>query len=386
MKKIYLDNSATTKPDKEVLKEMIPYFEKYYGNSSSIHSFGVDAYNGIENSRNKVAKILNANSDEIIFTSGGTESDNLALKGIAYKFMDKKKTVGNHIITTSIEHPAVIQTCEYLKQIGFNIKYLNVDNYGLIDLEDLRKSISENTFLISIMFANNEIGTIEPIREIGKIAKKNNVIFHTDAVQAVCKTKIDINKMNIDMLSLSSHKIYGPKGVGALYIKKGIQITPIIHGGGHENNIRSGTLNTPGIVGFGKACELGYNRMNKDIPYMRKLRDLLIENILKINNTSLNGHPNKRLVNNANFHFNNIEGESLLMMLDNKGIATSTGSACSSNKNYSSHVLNEIGLNPIQAQSSLRISISKYNTEEEILYASKTIEKIVNKLRKISPI
>jgi len=236
------------------------------------------------------------------------------------------------------------------------------------------------------MFANNEIGTIQPIREIGKIAKKNNVLFHTDAVQAVCKTKIDINKMNIDMLSLSSHKIYGPKGVGALYIKKGVQLTPIIHGGGHENNIRSGTLNTPGIVGFGKACELGNNRMNKDIPYMRKLRDLLIENILNINNTSLNGHPNKRLVNNANFHFNNIEGESLLMMLDNKGIATSTGSACSSNKNYSSYVLNEIGLNPIQAQSSLRLSISRYNTEEEILYVSRVIEKIVNKLRKISPI
>jgi cysteine desulfurase len=386
MKEIYLDNSATTKPDKEVLKEMIPYFEKYYGNSSSIHSFGVNAYNAIESSRNKIAKILNANSDEIIFTSGGTESDNLALKGISYKFIDKKNTDGNHIITTCIEHPAIIQTCEYLKQIGFNIKYLNVDKYGIIDLEDLRKSISKNTFLISVMYANNEIGTIEPIREIGNIAKKNNVIFHTDAVQAVCKTKIDINKMNIDMLSLSSHKIHGPKGVGALYIKKGIHINPIIHGGGHENNIRSGTLNTPGIVGFGKACEIGYKRMDKDIPYMRKLRDLLIENILKIKNTSLNGHPNKRLVNNTNFHFNNIEGESLLLMLDNKGIATSTGSACSSNKNYSSHVLNEIGLNPIQAQSSLRMSISRYNTEEEILYVSKEIEKIVNKLRKISPI
>jgi len=365
---------------------MLPYFRRYYGNPSSIHSYGVDASNAIDDSRMKIANILNAKQDEIIFTSGGTESDNLALKGIAYSFKDKIKTKGNHIITSSIEHPAVIETCKYLQKQGFNVKYLPVDKNGLIKIDELEKSITKNTFLISIMYANNEIGTIEPIEDIGEIAKRNDIIFHTDAVQAICKTQIDIKKLNIDLLSLSSHKIYGPKGVGALFIKNGIEITPIIHGGEHEKNIRSGTLNTPGIVGIGKACEIGNNRMKKDIPYIKKLRDLLIKNILEINNTSLNGHPTKRLANNTNFRFNNIEGESLVMMLDEKGIATSTGSACSSKNQNSSHVLREIGLKTHQSQSSLRLTLGRNNTQEEILYASELIPEIVNKLRKISPL
>ena len=386
MEKIYFDNGATTCIDNEVLEEMMPYYNKYYGNPSSLHSFGVDAANAIDISRMKIAKILNAKKDEIIFTSGGTESDNLALKGISYSFKEKINTKDNHIITSSIEHPAIIETCKYLQNQGYNVKYLPVDKYGLVKIDDLENAITKNTFLISIMYANNEIGTIEPIKDIGKIAKKYGIIFHTDAVQAVCKTPIDIKKLNIDLLSISSHKIYGPKGIGVLFVKNGIEVIPIIHGGGHEKNIRSGTLNTPGIVGIGKACELGQNRMNIDIPHIKKLRDKLINNLLKISDTYLNGHPTKRLVNNINFHVKNIDGESLLMMLDEKGIATSTGSACSSKKLYSSHVLKELGLNQNQLQSSLRLTLGRENSEEEILYASELIPKVVKKLRQISPI
>jgi cysteine desulfurase len=365
---------------------MIPYFNKYYGNPSSLHSFGVDAFNAVNESRGRIAKILNADKEEIIFTSGGTESDNLAIKGISYINKDNKKSTGNHIITSSIEHPAVIETCRYLEKEGFNIKFLPVDKYGLININELEDSITKNTFLISIMFANNEIGTIEPIKKIGAIAKKYNIYFHTDAVQALCKIPIDVNKLNIDLLSISSHKINGPKGVGALFIRKNVDIKPIIHGGGQENNFRSGTLNTPGIVGLGKACEIGNKKMKHDISYLKNLRDTLISNILNIENTFLNGHPTKRLVNNTNFYFSNIEGESLLMLLDENGISSSTGSACSSTKLYSSHVLKEIGLNHNEAQSSLRLTLGRENTEEEILKVSKIMPEIVNNLRKISPI
>lgn len=383
---IYLDNSATSSVDEEVYNEMKPYFKKYFGNPSSLHSYGVDALNAIDNSRERIAKTLNAENNEIIFTSGGTESDNLALKGISYLNKDKRKKNANNIITSSIEHPAVLETCKFLEKEGFDVKYLPVNKYGLIDINDLEKAITKKTFLISIMYANNEIGTIEPIREISKLSNTYDILFHTDAVQAIYKTNIDLKKIKIDLMSISSHKIYGPKGVGALYVRKGVNINPIIHGGGQEKNIRSGTLNTPGIVGLGKACEIGYKRMNNDNNHLKNLRDMLIKKVLKIDNSFLNGHPTKRLVNNTNFCFNNIEGESLVMMLDENGIASSTGSACSSKKSYSSYVLREIGLKENQAQSSLRLTIGRKNTSEEIKYVSNIVSDVVKNLRRISPI
>jgi len=342
MKRIYMDYSATTPVDKEVMGEMAPYFGKYFGNPSSIHSFGRDAYDAIEKSRSKIADILNADADEIIFTSGGTESDNLGIMGVAYLNKDKRKRKGNNIITSSIEHPAVLETCKYLEKQGFNIKYLPVDKYGLIRIEDLEEAISKDTFLITIMYANNEIGTIEPINEIGKIANKYDVLFHTDGVQAVCKTPIDVKKLNIDLLSISSHKIYGPKGVGALYIRKGSQL--------------------------------------------KYLRDELIKNTLKIELSYLNGHPIKRLVNNANFCFEAIEGESLNMMLDEKGIASATGSACSSKNLQASHVLTAIGLNPEKAHGSLRLTLGRENTEQDIKYIDNVLPDVVENLRKLSPL
>ena len=270
MKKIYMDYAATTPVDKGILKVMIPYFEKYYGNASSIHSYGKKAFDAVENSREQIAGLINSDSDEIIFTAGGTESDNIAIKGVAYKNKNKKDSKGYNIITSAIEHPAVLETCKHLEKQGFSVKYLPVDKYGFIDLVELDKSISKDTFLISIMYANNEIGTIEPMQDIGKIAKKHNVLLHTDAVQAVGKVPIDVNKLNIDLLSISSHKIYGPKGVGALFVRKGIKLLTIAHGGGQEKGFRSSTHNSPGIVGLGKACELGKTRLEKDVAHMKK--------------------------------------------------------------------------------------------------------------------
>ncbi len=386
MKRIYMDYSATTPVDKEVIDEMAPYFGKYFGNPSSIHSFGRDAYDAIEKSRSKIADILNADADEIIFTSGGTESDNLGIMGVAYLNKDKRKRKGNNIITSSIEHPAVLETCKYLEKQGFNIKYLPVDKYGLIRIEDLEEAISKDTFLITIMYANNEIGTIEPINEIGKIANKYDVLFHTDGVQAVCKTPIDVKKLNIDLLSISSHKIYGPKGVGALYIRKGVKIRSLTHGGGQEKGLRSSTYNTTGIVGLGKACELGKIRLKEDMSQLKYLRDELIKNTLKIELSYLNGHPIKRLVNNANFCFEAIEGESLNMMLDEKGIASATGSACSSKNLQASHVLTAIGLNPEKAHGSLRLTLGRENTERDIKYIDNVLPDVVENLRKLSPL
>ena len=387
MKRIYLDHAATTPVDREVIEAMLPYFSKYYGNASSLHSFGREAYEALEKSREQVAKILNAENKEILFTSGGTESDNLALKGVAYKNRDKINTNGPHIITSSIEHPAVLETCKYLEKEGFKIKYLSVDKYGIVDLDELSESITKDTFLISIMFANNEIGTVQPIEEIGKIAEENNVIFHTDAVQAIGKIPIDVKKLNVDLLSISSHKIYGPKGVGALFIRKSLNIKPIINGGGHERGLRSGTENIPGIVGLGKACELSRERLDRDIIYMKRLRDKLIKGVLeKIEESYLNGHPEKRLVNNAHFRFTAIEGESILMSLDEKGIAASTGSACSSKELQPSHVLLAIGLSPVEAHGSLRLTVGRENTEEEIDYVIETLPEVVSKLREISPL
>jgi cysteine desulfurase len=386
MKRIFLDHASTTKVDEEVLHAMLPYFAQYFGNPSSIHSYGREAREAIDTARTHVGEILGARDDEIIFTAGGTESDNLAIKGIAYLNKEKRTTKGPHIITSTIEHPGVLEVCRHLETQGFQVKYLPVDNQGLINLETLQASISKNTFLFSFMFANNEIGTIEPIEEIGKIAQEHEITLHTDAVQAVTKIPIDVKKQHIDMLALSSHKIYGPKGIGALYLRNGVKIQPIIHGGGHEKGMRSSTLNTPGIVGLGKACELAKKRMTTDNSRMKTLRDSLIKNVLQIEESYLNGHPEKRLVNNAHFRFTGIEGESLLLGLDEQGIATSTGSACSSQKLQASHVLLAIGLDPVQAHGSLRLSLGRENTKEEITYVSKVLPQIVERLRTMSPL
>jgi len=386
LKKVYLDYGSTTPVDKEVLEEMMPYFSKHYGNASSIHSFGRDAFDAIENAREQVASVIKSRYEEIIFTSGGTESDNLAIKGVAYKNKDKRGTKGNHIITCAIEHPGALEPCKHLEKQGFNVKYLPVDKYGLVNPDDLEEAISENTFLVTIMFANNEIGTVEPMQDLGKITKKHNILFHTDAVQAVTKEPIDVKKLNIDLLSLSSHKIYGPKGIGALYIRRGLKLEPIAHGGGHEKGLRSSTYNTPGIVGLGKACEIAQKRYEKDTSYMKFLRDLLIKNLLEIEESYLNGHPEKRLVNNAHLRFSAIEGESLNLMLDDKGIAAATGSACSSKKLQASHVLLSIGLKPEEAHGSLRLTLGKYTTKEEIEYVSEVVPGIVKNLRKMSPL
>ncbi|MEM2935016.1 MAG: cysteine desulfurase family protein, partial [Candidatus Thermoplasmatota archaeon] len=331
MRKIYLDHASTTPVDKEVIEEMLPFFNEKFGNASSLHSWGREAKKSIEEARERVAKLINAETDRIIFTGSGTESDNLAIKGIAFSHGK------GHIITSKIEHPAVLETCKYLEKKGFKVTYLPVDKYGLINIDDLKNEIRKDTILISIMHANNEIGTVEDIEEIGKIAKKNNIVFHTDAVQSVGKIEVDVKKINVDMLSLSSHKVYGPKGVGALYIGEGLKIEPILHGGGHEKGFRSSTENVAGIVGFGKACELANNRWRRDAEKMMKLRNKIIKNTLKIEEAYLTGHPEKRLPNNASFYFKGIEGESLILLLDSKGIAASTGSACSSKKLQPSH-------------------------------------------------
>ncbi len=386
MKRIFMDNASTTKVDKEVIKAMLPIFSEYYGNPSSIHKQGREALEHLNQARKKVADLLHAKSDEIIFTAGGTESDNIAIKGVAYQNKNKRGSKGPHIISTTIEHPAVLESVRHLEKQGFKVKYLPVDEFGIINLDELQNSISKNTFLISIMFANNEIGTIEPIEEIGKIAKENDINFQTDAVQAIGKVPINVKKLNIDMLALSSHKIYGPKGIGACYVRKGVKLEPIVHGGGHEGGLRSSTHNMPGIVGLGKACELLKNRMDKDITYLKKLRDKLIKNILKIEESYLNGHPTKRLVNNANFRFLGVEGESLLLSLDENGVSASTGSACSSMKLKASHVLTAIGLDSFEAHGTIRLSLGRENTEDEVVYVTEIFPEIIKKLRKISPL
>lgn len=376
---IYLDNAATTPVDSRVLKEMLPYFNKQFGNASSLHKFGREAKQAIENSREKIAKLINAKPEEIIFTSGGTESNNLAIKGLAFQ---KKK---GHIITCATEHDAVLHTCEWLKKRGFDLTILPVDKYGFIDLDKLEKSIRKDTILVSIMHANNEIGTIQDIGEIGKICRDNNVLFHTDAVQSFGKIPVDVRKMNIDLLSASSHKIYGPKGVGLLYVRDGIKIEPIAHGGGHERDLRSGTENVAGIVGFAAASEICRKEMKKESKKISKMRDYLIEKTLKIDNSWLNGHPTQRLPNNANFSFKFIEGEALVLHLDLEGIAASTGSACSTKSLEPSHVLIAIGLKPEEAHGSLRLTLGRFNTQNEIDYICKVLPKVVERLRKISP-
>lgn len=383
MRRVYMDHAATTPVDPLVVKAMLPYFSKCFGNASSLHSLGRDAFEAVEAARQKVANLIGSEKKEIIFTSGGTESDNLAIKGVAYKNRDK----GNHIITCSIEHPAVLETCRHMESEGFKVTYLPVDRLGMINLADLEKAITEKTILITIMHGNNEIGTIEPVEEIGKIARERKVYFHTDAVQTVGKIPIDVKSMNADLLSMSAHKIYGPKGVGALYVAKGVRCEPIIHGGGHERGMRSSTENVAGIVGLGESAELAKQRMATDMLYLTDLRDKLTKGVLEsIQESYLNGHPSKRLPNNANFRFTAIEGESLIMGLDAKGIAGSTGSACSSKKLEASHVLLAIGLNEVEAHGSLRLTLGRENTDEDVEYVLNALQEVVGDLRSMSPL
>ena len=383
MKNIYFDNAATTKLDDEVLKEMLPYLKDNYGNPSSIYKLGREARKAIEDSREKIAKVLNCKANEIYFTAGGSESDNTAIKGIAKA--NKKR--GNHIITSKIEHPAVLETCKQLEKEGFKITYISVDEKGIVDLEELKKSIKPTTILITIMFANNEIGTIQPIEEIGKIAKENNIYFHTDSVQAVGSIKIDVQKLNIDSLSLSGHKFYGPKGVGALYVKTGIPFEKFISGGHQERNKRAGTENVAGIVGIGKAIELAYENLDEYNKKIKELRDYYVKQVEeKIPYIKINGDMEKRLPGNSNISFRFIEGEGLLLNLDLKGICASSGSACTSGSLEPSHVLLAIGLPHEIAHGSLRVSIGKYNTKEEIDYLIENLMEIVTRLREMSPL
>lgn len=383
MKNIYFDNAATTKLDDEVLKEMLPYLKDNYGNPSSIYKLGREARKAIEDSREKIAKVLNCKANEIYFTAGGSESDNTAIKGIAKA--NKKR--GNHIITSKIEHPAVLETCKQLEKERFEITYISVDEKGIVDLEELKKSIKPTTILITIMFANNEIGTIQPIEEIGKIAKGNNIYFHTDSVQAVGSIKIDVQKLNIDSLSLSGHKFYGPKGVGALYVKTGVPFEKFISGGHQERNKRAGTENVAGIVGIGKAIELAYENLDEYNKKIKELRDYYVKQVEeKIPYIKINGDMEKRLPGNSNISFRFIEGEGLLLNLDLKGICASSGSACTSGSLDPSHVLLAIGLPHEIAHGSLRVSIGKYNTKEEIDYLIENLMEIVTRLREMSPL
>jgi len=380
---MYLDNSATTQVSKEVFDEMESYYIKDFGNPSTLYALGRESKKALELARKRVADSINAKPEEIIFTSGGSESDNLAIKGLAFKLAEK----GKHIITSEIEHPAVSQTLEFLQSLDFEVTYLPVYEEGIIRIDDLKNAIREDTVLITIMHGNNEIGTIQPIEEIGKIARENNIKFHTDAVQTFGKIEVDVEKLNVDLLSLSSHKINGPKGVGALYIKKGTRLVPLIHGGGQERGIRSGTENVPGIVGFGKACELASQNLTQHYDKLVSIRDELIEKVLNnIPESYLNGDRQNRLPNIVNFRFKAIEGESLILLLDNKGYQTSTGSACSSKTLEASPVLTALGLDPVDVHGSLRISLAPENDEFNIDEFVDVISTSVERLREMSPL
>ncbi len=383
MKTIYFDNAATTPVRKEVLNEIMPYFSDIFANASSVYDIAAQSRKAVEKAREQVAKAIGAQKDEIYFTAGGSESDNWAIKGTA----DALSKKGKHIITTQIEHHAVLHTCEFLEKHGWDITYLPVDEYGLISLDDLKKAIRPDTVLISVMFANNEIGTIEPIAEIGKIAREHGIYFHTDAVQAAGHVKIDVKEMNIDMLSISGHKLGAPKGIGALYVRKGVTISNLIHGGGQEKGKRAGTENTAGIVGLGKAIELATEEIDETNSYLTMLRDRVIKGITEnIDFCRLNGHREKRLPGNVNISFEFIEGESLLLLLNSKGICASSGSACTSGSLDPSHVLLAIGLEHEKAHGSLRITLSKENTVEEVDYLIKELIPIVKRLREMSPL
>lgn len=380
---IYLDNAATTQMHPEVLEAMIPYFTNFYGNPSSVYSLARESSKAVTYARQILADLIHAKPEEIYFTGGGSESDNWALKATAETYAGK----GKHIITTKIEHHAVLHTCQYLEKKGYEVTYLDVDEYGTINLKELENAIRPDTILMSIMAANNEIGTIQPLAQIGQIAKKHDVLFHTDAVQAFGHIELDVDEMNIDMLSASGHKINGPKGIGLMYIRKGVKIRSFIHGGAQERARRAGTHNVPAIVGFGKAAELALKNMDKRKAYEIKLRDYLIDRVLsEIPYSRLNGEKEKRLPNNANFCFRYIEGESLLILLDQKGICASSGSACTSGSLDPSHVLLAIGLPHEIAHGSLRLTLSDKNTKEEIDYTVEELKKIVQRLREMSPL
>ncbi len=381
--KIYLDYAATTPVDPRIIKAMEPYLNKKFGNTASLHSFGMEAKEALEKSRKIIADTLKAKAQEIIFTSSATESNNLALKGPFFAEASKGKPHHGHVIVSGVEHDCVLESAGWLKRQGFKVTILPVDQYGMIKPKDVEQAIIKDTILVSIMHANNEIGTINPITEIGKICKKHNVLFHTDAAQTFGKLPIDVNRMNIDLLTASSHKMYGPKGVAMLYVRTGTKIEPIIHGGGHENGLRSSTVNVPAIVGFARAVELQNKEENLKI---QKLRDKLIKGVLKsIPNATLNGHPKNRLANNVNIRFKHIEGEAIVMMLDSLEIAVSTGSACSSPKLQASHVLLACGIKQEEAHGSLRISLGRWTTEKEIDRVLKRLPEVIKKLRQISP-
>ncbi|MDD5136605.1 MAG: cysteine desulfurase NifS [Candidatus Omnitrophica bacterium] len=384
MRKVYLDNNATTRTREEVIAAMAPYFGGIYGNASSIHQFGRPARTAVDEARNRVASLLGAASpEEIIFTSGGTESDNFAIKGVVNALRSK----GNHIITSAIEHPAVLNTCKFLAKEGCLVTFVGVDEYGVIKLDELKKAITDKTILITVMHANNEIGTIEPVEEIGKIAEEKGVYFHTDAVQSAGKLPLDLKNMNISLLSISGHKLYGPKGVGALYIKKGTKITPQMLGGHHEMGKRAGTENVPGIVGLGKACELAGKELNAESKKLTELRDYLYKGITsKIEDVRLNGHPQNRLRNTLNVGFKYLEGEGIILNLDMEGVGASTGSACTSGSLEPSHVLSAMSVDAADIQGSVRFSIGRDNTKEDINYVVGVLPPIIKRLRDMSPL
>jgi len=383
MKRVYLDHNATTPTHPEVVKAILPYYKEVFGNASSVHQFGQQARKAIDEAREKIANFIGASPKEIVFTSGGTEANNLALKGVAYA--NERK--GKHIITSSMEHHAVLNPCKYLEKKGFKVTYLPVDKYGLVDPEKVRRAVTKETILISIIHANNEVGTIEPVAEIGKIAKEIGIYFHTDAAQTVGKIPVNVNELNIDLLSLSGHKIYGPKGIGVLYIRKGTRIQPLIQGGHHEKNRRAGTENVPAIVGLGKAIEIAKATMEKESMRLTNLRNKLCSGIgEKIDYVRLNGHPGRRLPNTLNMSFEFVEGESMILSLDLEGIAVSTGSACTSGSLEPSHVLKAMRVDPAVAQGSIRFSLGKDNTEEDIDYVLEVLPEIVTRLRAMSPL
>ena len=381
---IYLDNAASTAVHPEVVKEMMPYFDVQYGNPSSIHQFGRKAKNAIQKARKQVAALIGAEPDEILFTSGGTESNNTILYGIPK--LQGSHLDQNHIITSSIEHEAILQPCKEFENIGIKITYLPVDEHGIVNPDDITNSINSHTVLVSIMFANNEVGTIQPIKEISEICKKYQIPLHTDAVQAVGKIPINVKELGVDALSISSHKINGPKGIGALFIKKGLKIDPYIRGGGQENGLRSGTENVASIVGFGKACEIAKERLNENISHFQTLHSSMLSRIIKeIPHVKLNGHPDKRIFNNIHLTFLGVNGEDLIIKLDEYGVAASTGSACSIHTQKASHVLQAMGFNHEQITGSLRISFGYLNTLDEVDQTVEVLKKVVAELRSVSP-
>ena len=380
---IYLDNAATTKTAPEVVEAMLPYFTENYGNPSAIYGIGASNKEAIQKARAQIAQVLGAKDNEIYFTAGGSESDNWALKATCEAYKEK----GKHIITTKIEHHAILHTCEYLEKMGYEVSYIDVDENGTVKLDELEAAIRPDTILISVMFANNEIGTIQPIKEIGQIARAHGILFHTDAVQAFGQVPINVDELNIDMLSSSAHKLHGPKGIGFLYIRKGVKIRSFVHGGAQERKRRAGTENVPGIIGYGKAAEMAAENMEEKAAKETQLRDYLIDRVMaEIPYTKLNGHRTNRLPNNANFSFQFIEGESMLIMLDDKGICGSSGSACTSGSLDPSHVLLAIGLPHEIAHGSLRLTLSEETTKEDIDYTVDNLKQIVARLRSMSPL